>query len=124
MADKNKVKHEKAARRRRRVRSKVTGTTERPRLTVCKSLKNTYVQIIDDSKMQTVVGLGTNSKGFADMSAEKLSKIDMAKKIGEAVAELAKEKGVTEVVFDRNKMPYHGRVKAVADGARGKGLKF
>jgi large subunit ribosomal protein L18 len=124
MADKITTKTKRADRRRRRVRGKVSGTAEIPRLTVAKSLKNTFIQIIDDVRRQTLVGASTNSKSLADRFDSKDSKVEKAKKLGQVIAELAKEKGITQVVFDRNRHRYHGRVKAVADGAREKGLKF
>ncbi len=124
MADKNVVKNQQAERRRMRVRKKVHGTAECPRLAVTKSLKNIAVQIIDDDKMVTLVGLATNSKDFRDKVGDKDNKTAAAKKIGLEVARLAKDKGIEAVVFDRNRFRYHGRIKAVADGAREGGLKF
>lgn len=109
-------------RRRSRVRGKVFGTPQRPRLTVKKSLKHIYVQIINDEARTTLVGVGSDSKQLAG----KLNgtKTEQAKKIGMAIAELAKEKGINAVVFDRNQFRFHGRIKAVADGAREGGLQF
>ncbi|MFZ1684404.1 MAG: 50S ribosomal protein L18 [Candidatus Zixiibacteriota bacterium] len=120
MADKNIKKAVKAERRRKRVRGTVIGTADRPRLTVAKSLKNVFVQIIDDEKHSTLVGLSTNSKELGG----KGTKTDLAKAVGKKIAELAKAKGIESVVFDRNQYRFHGRVKAVADGAREGGLKF
>jgi large subunit ribosomal protein L18 len=113
-----------AARRRRRIRSKVLGSTERPRLTVRKTLKNVTVQLIDDVKRVTVVGLASNSKVMKELVAAEDSKTAVAKKVGAKLAEMARDKGVEQVVFDRNQYRYHGRIKAVADGAREGGLKF
>jgi len=124
MSDKNVVKDSKAERRRRRVRAKVHGTSERPRLTVRKSLKNVTVQIIDDDHRTTLVGLASNSKLMKDALAGERNKTAVAKIVGLKVAALAKEKGIQAVVFDRNRYLYHGRVKAVAEGAREGGLKF
>ena len=124
MADKNIIKQKMAARRRRRVRGKVFGTTERPRLTVGKSLNNVVVQVIDDVKRVTLVGLGSNSKAIREIVEEADNKSVVAKKVGAKVAELAKAKGIDKVVFDRNQNLFHGRVKAVADGAREGGLEF
>ncbi len=124
MAEKNKAKQERAARRRRRVRGHIQGTSERPRLTVARSLKHMYIQIIDDHHQVTLLGLGTCSKTMAGKFDPKDTKTARAKKLGEEVARLALEKGISQVVFDRNRFRYHGRVKAVADGARDKGLKF
>jgi large subunit ribosomal protein L18 len=124
MASKIKKKAVRALKRRRRVRGKISGTSEIPRLTVSRSLNNMYIQIVDDQKNITLLGLATNSKGFSEKIGKDDSKIDKAKKLGQAVAELATEKGIEKVVFDRNQYRYHGRVKAAADGAREKGLKF
>jgi large subunit ribosomal protein L18 len=118
------AKAERADKRRRRVRSRIIGTAEVPRLSVARSLKHIYVQIIDDAKQVTLVGVGTASKEMAEKFGKKDNKTARAKKIGEVVAELALAKGITQVVFDRNRFRYHGRVKALADGARAKGLKF
>jgi len=123
MANRNKEKAARALRRRRRVRGKIQGTSELPRLTVVKSLKNMYVQIIDDTKHVTLFGLGTTSKAMAGVIGKKDTKTDQAKKLGQMVAQTALEKGITRVVFDRNRFRYHGRVKALAEGARDKGLK-
>jgi large subunit ribosomal protein L18 len=124
MADKNVVKQKKADRRRRRVRGAISGTAERPRLTVAKSLKNIFVQIVDDESRQTLVGVASNSKAMAGVIEAKDTKTAAAKKVGLKVAELAKEKGIAKVVFDRNQYRFHGRVKALADGAREGGLEF
>ena len=124
MANRNKQKAARALRRRRRVRGRVSGTAEVPRMTVTKSLNNIYVQMIDDIKKTTLVGLGTCSKEMAARFEDKDTKTDKAKKVGQAIAEKAVELGMKRVVFDRNRFRYHGRVKAVADGAREKGLEF
>ncbi len=124
MATKYKKKALRANKRRRRVRSKVSGSATIPRLTVARTLKNLYVQIIDDNKMVTLLGMGTNSKALAGTFADKDSKSDKAKKLGKALAELAKEKGISKIVFDRNQFVYHGRIKALAEGAREGGLEF
>lgn len=124
MATKYKKMALRAIKRRRRVRGKASGTAEIPRLTVARSLKNMYAQIIDDQKMVTLLGLGTNSKQLAETFEDKDTKSDQAKKLGKALAEKAKEMGIEKVVFDRNQYIYHGRIKAVADGAREGGLKF
>ena len=121
MADKNITKQKQAFRRRMRVRNVVSGTAERPRLTVAKSLKNIFVQIIDDERGVTLVGLASNSPDF---EAAKGNKVAIAKQVGMKMAELAKGKGIETVVFDRNRFRFHGRIKAVADGAREGGLKF
>ncbi|MCB9631740.1 MAG: 50S ribosomal protein L18 [Sandaracinus sp.] len=108
------------ARRKRRIRKKVFGTGERPRLSVFRSAKHIYAQVIDDTTGKTIASSSTSAKGFAidgDKTAE-------AKAIGVAIAKAAREAGVEKVVFDRNGYIYHGRVKALADGAREGGLNF
>lgn len=124
MADKNIVKGKTAARRRKRVRGKVHGTPERPRLTVSKSLNNIFVQIIDDVNQVTLVGAATNSKNLKDKLKKDMTKTDTSFQVGLVIAEAAKEKGIEKVVFDRNISKYHGRIKAVAEGARKGGLIF
>ncbi len=124
MADKNVVKNRMAERRRRRVRGKVKGTGDRPRMSVCRSLQNVVVQVIDDIKGVTLVGLSSDSKMMRELVDKADTKSVVAKKVGAKVGELAKAKGITSVVFDRNENLYHGRVKAVAEGAREGGLKF
>jgi len=124
MADKNVDKSRMAERRRRRVRGKVKGNAERPRLTVCRSLKNVVVQVIDDVNGVTLVGLSSESKVIREVVNAGDTKSIVAKKVGAKVGELAQAKGITTVVFDRNQNLYHGRVKAVAEGARKGGLKF
>jgi len=124
MADKNIVKTRKAERRRRRVRSKVHGTAGRPRLSVSKSLKKVFAQLIDDENRVTLVGIDSASKVLVTQLGDKRTRIDVAHKVGEVVAKLAKEKGIEQVVFDRGKGRFHGRIKAVAEGAREAGLKF
>ena len=124
MPDINVFKEWKAERRRRRVRGKIHGTAERPRLTVAKSLKNTFVQIIDDDRGVTLVGLATNSKSAQDLFGPEDTKTERARKVGLRIAQLAREKGIEKVVFDRNRYRYHGRIRAVAEGAREGGLQF
>jgi len=124
MADKVKIKTARADKRRRRVRGKIIGTSEIPRFSVAKSLRNTFIQIVDDTKQMTLVGLSTDSKVMEGKFGEKDNKTEMARKLGLAVAEIALEKGIKKVVFDRNRYRYHGRVKAVAEGARKQGLEF
>ena len=103
-----------------RVRSKISGTPERPRLSVFRSENNIYAQIIDDVAGSTLVSASTVEKGFEGNG----SNIEAAKKIGALVAERALQKGIEEVVFDRGGYIYHGRVQALAEGAREAGLKF
>ena len=124
--DKAKVKIAKRLSRAIRVREKVHGTAERPRLSVRRSLKHIYAQIIDDTKSTALVQIGTTGKEMTAKLAEakRNSKIDEAKLVGEIIASKAIEKGITKVVFDRKGYPFHGRVKALADAARAKGLQF
>lgn len=100
-----------------RIRGKVSGTAARPRMTVFRSNKQIYVQLIDDEAGKTLCA--SSSKGLEDAP-----KIEMAAKVGKAIAEKALAAGITEVVFDRNGYLFHGRVKSLADAAREGGLKF
>ena len=112
----------KAARLHRhlRVRSKISGTAECPRLNVYRSTNNIYAQLIDDVAGVTLVSASSMEKGFEGFGGNK----EAAKKVGLAIAEKAVEKGISEVVFDRSGYLYHGRVKELAEGAREGGLKF
>lgn len=105
-----------------RVRKKVRGTTERPRLNVFKSARHIYAQLIDDSKGVTIVASSTLSAGFDVPPCT--GNINAAVCVGKDIARLAIEKGITSVVFDRNGFLYHGRIKALADSAREAGLLF
>lgn len=107
--------------RHQRIRNKISGTNECPRLSVYRSNTNIYAQIIDDVAGKTLVSYSTLSK---DYSGEKKANIETAKVVGTKVAELALAAGITKVVFDRSGYVYHGKVKALADAARGAGLKF
>jgi len=106
-----------------RMRNKLQGTTERPRLSVYRSEKHIYAQIIDDTKGNTLVAASTVEKAITSV-LDATSNIDAAKAVGEAVAKKALAKGISQVVFDRGGFLYHGRVKAVADAAREAGLQF
>ncbi len=108
-------------RRKTRTRAKVHGTAKRPRLAVYRSLKHIYVQVIDDDTGNTIVSANDQKLPKGKQSGKKE---DIAREIGKLVAEQAKSKKITEVVFDRGAVRYHGRVKAVAEGAREGGLKF
>lgn len=111
------------AKRKSRIRKKVNGSVERPRLTVFRSDKHIYAQIIDDSKGTTLITASTLSPEYSE--AEKpQGKVGAAKRVGELIARKAIELGVTKVVFDRNGYIYHGRVQALADAARQAGLDF
>ena len=103
-----------------RVRSKITGTADRPRLDVFRSNSHIYAQIIDDVKGVTLVSAASNEKDFGISGGN----CEGARKVGKLIAERAKEKKITEVVFDRGGYIYHGRVKELAEGAREGGLKF
>lgn len=106
--------------RHKRVRSRVSGTPERPRLNVFRSGQNIYAQIIDDVNMTTICAASSVEKGFEGSGGNK----EGAKKVGLLIAERAKAKGIETVVFDRGGYVYHGRVKELADGAREGGLTF
>jgi large subunit ribosomal protein L18 len=108
-------------RRHLRVRRKVAGTAERPRLVVFRSLKHIYAQLVDDDRGVTLFGVGDGSEGI---QAEGTGKVSRGKAVGKLIAERAKAAGVTRVVFDRAGYRYHGRVQAVAEGAREGGLEF
>ena len=110
-------------RRKIRVRKKVRGTDQRPRVCVFRSNKHIYAQVISDSQGRTLVTVSTLSEDLAEQ-LKKSKGIDAAKQVGVALAKVCKDKNITRVVFDRNGFIYHGRVKAVADGAREGGLEF
>jgi large subunit ribosomal protein L18 len=118
-----KAREEARRRRQRRVRAHVSGTADRPRLNVYRSLVHIYAQVIDDASGTTLVSASTNDTELRSQMAGK-KKAEQAKLVGQAVAQRAKAKGVTQVTFDRGGYRYHGRVKALADGAREGGLEF
>ncbi len=111
------------ARRHRRVRAKISGTPARPRLCVTRSNSNMYVQVIDDVAGKTICGVSTLGPEFKAAGVSGAT-VEGAGVLGGIIGKLAQEKGVTEVVFDRGGHLYHGRIKAVAEGAREAGLKF
>jgi len=113
-------KNKSRLKRHKRVRGKITGTAARPRLCVFRSAKNIYAQLIDDVAKTTLVSASTKEKGFDGVGCN----VEAAKKVGLSLAEKAKAKGYETVVFDRAGYLYHGRVAALADGAREGGLKF
>jgi large subunit ribosomal protein L18 len=118
------IKSTKEYRRNRiklRIRKVISGTAERPRMTVFRSNKQIYVQLVDDLNGKTLASASSRVKSILE---KEINKTDKAKLVGELMAERAKEAGIQEVVFDRNGYLYHGRVKALADAAREKGLKF
>ncbi len=121
------LKEKSRINRKKRIRKKISGTMERPRLTVFKSAKHIYAQIIDDISGQTQVAASTMEKSFSNSVKTKdnqFPKQTDAEIIGKTVAERAIEKGIKKIVFDRNGYIYHGRIKAVSDGARKAGLEF
>jgi large subunit ribosomal protein L18 len=113
-------------RRKMRIRQKISGTSEKPRLSVFRSAKHIYAQVVDDVAGKTVAHASTLSKDVKAeaASSERAKKLDAAKKVGEAIAKALLAKGISKVVFDRNGYLYHGRVRALADAARKAGLKF
>jgi large subunit ribosomal protein L18 len=110
-------------RRKLRIRRKISGTDQRPRLTVFRSAKHIYAQVVDDAAGTTVAHASTLSRDVRGDATE-ATKLDAAKKVGQAIAKLLLSKGIEKVVFDRNGYLFHGRVRALADAAREAGLKF
>ena len=117
---KKEDRREQRQKRHLRVRKKVSGTAERPRLAVYRSEKNIYAQIIDDVKGVTLVSASSLDKDFEGLGSNK----EAAKKVGQLIAKKALDKGITEVVFDRGGFIYHGRIQELAEGAREAGLQF
>lgn len=123
----NKLKRHKNLRRdvrKFRIRKAVSGTQDRPRLVLIKSLKYLYAQIINDNANQTIVGFSTLNKEMAEKLNKSRKSLDASKSFGEFVGEKLSEKGISKVVFDRNGYLYHGKVKAFADAVRSKGIEF
>jgi large subunit ribosomal protein L18 len=120
------VAHKRQARlkRKQRVAKKIRGTPDRPRLSVFKTPKHIYAQIIDDSTGRTLVSASTLSKDLQSKAEGISGNIKGAKLVGDSIGKKGKAKRIKAVVFDRNSFPYHGRVKALADAARERGLKF
>jgi large subunit ribosomal protein L18 len=110
-------------RRQERVRKKVLGTDARPRICVFRSNKHIYAQVISDNQGKTLASVSTLSEALAE-AAKQTKGVETAKQVGLALAKACKAKNITKVVFDRNGFLYHGRVKAIADGAREGGLEF
>jgi large subunit ribosomal protein L18 len=121
MADK-KIKAR--LRRKKSIRKTVSGTAERPRLTVFRSNKHIYAQVIDDGSQRALVASSTTQKSLSGDLESCESKVDRAKAVGRSIAKACIDKGITQVVFDRNGYIYHGRVSALADAAREAGLQF
>ena len=120
MADRAKQRVISRGRIRERIRRKVAGTSERPRLAVFRSLKHIYAQVIDDASGRTIVAASSNEKDSTSKGANAAA----AKAVGALIAKKAKDKGVKRVVFDRGVYLYHGNIKALADSARENGLEF
>ena len=118
---KPRTREQKRYRRHLRVRKKVNGSAERPRLVVYRSLKHIYAQLVDDDKRTTLLGVSDVTEGE---KPDKKGKVGAAHAVGKHLASVAKERGIKKVVFDRAGYLYHGRIKAVADGAREGGLEF
>ena len=116
-----KVKSDRRTRIRRTIRKKITGTTATPRLSVFRSNTDIYVQLIDDVSGKTIAAASSKDK---DIAAQKVTRTEKSKLVGSVIARKATELGLSVVVFDRGGSLYHGRVKAVAEGAREGGLKF
>jgi large subunit ribosomal protein L18 len=110
-------------RRQHRVRRKVKGTTERPRLCIFRSARHIYVQVIDDINRQTLAAVSTMTPGVKE-KVKGMKKTEAAKIIGREIAQVAKAKGIVKVIFDRNGFLYHGRVAALSESAREAGLEF
>jgi large subunit ribosomal protein L18 len=123
MADKNVLKQKRLTRRRRHVRKNVFGTSERPRLSVYRSSKHIYAQLIDDMSGRTLVA-AASTVGEVRSGLKNGGNIAGAKAVGRAIAERGKAAGITTVAFDRGGRQYHGRIKALAEAAREAGLKF
>ncbi len=116
------TKQERRKKLHNRIRKRITGTADRPRLSVYRSNKDVYAQLIDD--VEGVTLLSASSSHLDKKDVEKLNKSDRARLVGKVIADKAKEKNISSVVFDRSGYLYHGRVKSLAEGAREGGLKF
>ena len=123
MADKNKDKQKRLQRRKYGIRKMLSGSAERPRLTVFRSDKHIYAQVIDDLAGKTLVA-ASSTIGEVRGDLKNGGNLEAAKRVGKAIAERAKAAGITQVAFDRGGRMYHGRIKALADAAREGGLKF
>jgi large subunit ribosomal protein L18 len=116
------TKLERRSRIRLRIRKKISGTAERPRIAVFRSNKQIYVQVVDDLNRVTLLSVSSKEKEIAAKTG--IKKTDQAKLVGKSLAAKCKEKGIQDVIFDRSGYKYHGRVKSLADAAREGGLKF
>ncbi len=117
------TKKDRRYRIKKRVRKKINGTEEKPRMSVFRSNSHIYVQLIDDEKGKTLLAYSSRNKEIANQSDE-ANKSKQAELVGQQAAKLSLEKGINQVVFDRNGYRYHGRVRKLAEGARKEGLKF
>lgn len=124
MSLKKNEKRNARLRKKKHIRKRVIGTTERPRLVVYKSLKHIYAQLVDDINQRTITGVSSLSKESKDEISNAKNKVEAAEIVGNMIAKKALDLKLEKVVFDRNGYIYHGRVKAIADGARKSGLKF
>jgi len=122
MIQKNTV--ERRLKKKSRIRRKIQGTADCPRLTVFRSIKHAYAQLVDDTTGRTLVSASSTAKELREELKDVTRPMELFKKVGEALAKKALAKNISRVVFDRNGYLYHGRVKALADGAREAGLKF
>jgi|Deesub1362B_J571_1020462.scaffolds.fasta_scaffold00491_20 large subunit ribosomal protein L18 len=122
--DKVISKRKRRERIKKRIRKKITGTKERPRLCIYKSNRYIYVQAVDDEGGITVAAASSLEKELKNPNKKNNKSIEIARKVGRKIAERLLEKNIRKVVFDRSGYPYHGRVKALAEGAREKGLEF
>ena len=123
MASRTNPRQQARLKRKKRIRKKISGSPERPRLSVFRSSKHIYAQLIDDDNGVTLVAISTLRPDVRQQEKVK-GKIEEAKRVGKMIADEAKAKGITEVVFDRNGFLYHGRVRALATAAREAGLEF
>ena len=119
----NEQKNRRRSRRKRRIRKKIFGTPERPRMTVFRSARHIYAQVVDDTKGHTIASASSREESIL-ADRESKGKIGRAALVGKLIGQRAQAKGVAMVVFDRNGFLYHGRIKALSDGAREAGLKF
>lgn len=124
MLRQERLKKIRVARRRKRVRKKIFGTSERPRLCVYKSLRQIYTQLVDDGAGRTLTAVSSLTREVRSQIKPENTKPVVSKKVGILLAQKAKGVGITSVVFDRSRYPYHGRIKSLAEGAREGGLGF
>ena len=124
MKDINIEKNRKRIKLKKRIRKKIVGTKQRPRLTVYRGLRNMVAQLVDDENNKTILTVTSLSKDIQESIKDVKGKVEISKIVGKKLAENAKKKKIRNVVFDRSGYKYHGRVKALAEGARENGLKF